>query len=65
MRRSGKERRRKWRGDRVYQDRASFVGNYARGYEALGSTKRPLLKTFTLSLWSEEDAQNLQANKRE
>lgn len=48
MRRSGKERRRKWRGDRVYQDRASFVGNYARGYEALGSTKRPLLRDVNI-----------------
>lgn len=42
-----------------------ICGQLCKGYEALGSTKRPLLKTFTLSLWSEEDAQNLQANKRE
>lgn len=39
MRRSGKERRRKWRGDRVYQDRASFVGNYARVMRLLEAQK--------------------------
>lgn len=59
-----REIRRKWRADRVYHDKASPEGNYAKVMRLLEAQKT-LLKTFILSLWSEEDAKILQAHKRE
>lgn len=59
-----REIRRKWRGSRAYQDRASHRA-VMQGLWGDWKHKTPLVKPFTLSLWSEEDANILQAHKRQ